>query len=126
MKPNAELYICLDPKELNRAIVREQYKAPMLEEIPHKLSGAKKFSKLDTYEGIFAYHLDKESSMKTTFNTTPHYGRFHFLRIPIGTKFNQDAYQMKMDQILEDLEGVMALHDDITIYGKMIQTKTKS
>ena len=35
----------------------------------------------------------------------------------MGTKFSQDAYQVKMDQILEGLDGVVALHDDITIYG---------
>ena len=117
-KPSGELCICLDPRDLNTAIVREQYKAPTLEETTHKFSGTKKFSKLDAYKRFFAYHLKKESSMKTTFNTTPCHGSFHFFRIPIGTKFSQDAYQMKMDQIPEGLEGVMALHDDITLYGK--------
>ena len=47
MKPSGELHICLDPRDLNTAIVGEQYKAPMLEEITHKLSGAKRFFKLD-------------------------------------------------------------------------------
>ena len=36
----------------------------------------------------------------------------------MGTKFSQDAYQMKMDQILEGLDGIIAIYDDITIYGK--------
>ena len=36
----------------------------------------------------------------------------------MGAKFSQDAYQMKMDQILEGLPGVIAIHDDITIFGK--------
>ena len=35
----------------------------------------------------------------------------------MGAKFSQDAYQMKMDQILEGLQGVIAIHD-ITIFGK--------
>ena len=42
-KPNGSLYICLDPHDLNRAIIREHYKAPTLEEISHKLSGATVF-----------------------------------------------------------------------------------
>ena len=36
----------------------------------------------------------------------------------MGAKFSQDAYQMKMDQILEGLKGVIAIHDDITNFGE--------
>ena len=118
VKPNGDLRICLDPKDLNKAINREHYKAPTLEEITHKLCGATKFSKVDCYKGFFAYLMDKASSMKTTFNTIPRRGRYRYLRVPMGAKFSQDAYQMKMDQILEGLPGVIAIHDDITIFGK--------
>ena len=117
VKPNGDLRICLDPKDLNKAIIREHYKAPTLEEITHKLNKAKKFSKVDAYKGFFAYPMDYESSLKTTFNTIPHRGRYRYLRVPMGAKFSQDAYQMKMDQILEGLKGVIAIHDDITIFG---------
>ena len=44
-KPDGTICICLDPKDLNREIIREHYKAPTLEEILHKLSGATIFSK---------------------------------------------------------------------------------
>ena len=36
----------------------------------------------------------------------------------MGAKFSQDAYQMKMDQILEGLQGVITIHDDISVFGK--------
>ena len=36
----------------------------------------------------------------------------------MGAKFSQDAYQMKIDQILEGLNGVITIHDDITIFGE--------
>ena len=115
MKPDGELCPCPDPKDLNKAIIREHYKPPTLEEIPHKLSGAKVFSKVDAYEGFWAKSLDYESSIKTTFNT--HKGRYRYLRMPMGAKSSQDAFQMEMDWILEGLHGVIAIHDDITIYG---------
>ena len=115
MKPDGELCPCLDPKDLNKAIIREHYKPPTLEEITHKLSGAKVFSKVDAYKGFWAKSLDYESSIKTTFNT--HKGRYKYLRMPMGAKSSQDAFQMEMDQILEGLHGVIAIHDDITIYG---------
>ena len=36
----------------------------------------------------------------------------------MGAKCSQDTFQMKMDVILEGLPGIIAIHDDITIFGK--------
>ena len=44
-KPDGSLCICLDPKDLSKAIIWEHYKAPTLDEITHKLNGANVFSK---------------------------------------------------------------------------------
>ena len=82
------------------------------------MNKAKKFSKVDAYKGFFTYPMDYESSLKTTFNTIPHRGRYIYLQVPMGAKFGQDAYQMKIDQILEGLNGVIAIHDDMTIFGE--------
>ena len=35
----------------------------------------------------------------------------------MGAKSSQDAFQMKMDQILKGLKGVIDIHDDITVFG---------
>ena len=51
-KPDGTLCICLDPRNLNKAIIREHYKAPTLKEISHKLAGATVFSKLDAKDGF--------------------------------------------------------------------------
>ena len=118
IKPDGEPRICIDCGDLNEAIVREYYKPPTLEEITHKLSGAKVFSKVDAYKGFFACRLDYESSLKTTFNSIPTKGRYRYLCMPMGAKCSQDAFQMKMDEILEGLNGIIAIHDDITIFGK--------
>ena len=83
-KPDGSLLICLDPRDLNKAIVWEHYKAPTLDEISHKLSGAKVFSKLDTKDGYWSIHLDTALSYLTTFNT--HKGHYWFLCMPFGIK----------------------------------------
>ena len=44
-KANAKLRLCLDPKDLNKAIIHDNHKAPTLKEIAHVLTGATKFSK---------------------------------------------------------------------------------
>ena len=43
-KPDSSLHICLDPRHLNQAIIREHYKIPTFKEISHKLSEATIFS----------------------------------------------------------------------------------
>ena len=46
-KPDGSLCICLDPIDLNKAIIWEHYKAPTQDEITHNLSGTKVFSNWD-------------------------------------------------------------------------------
>ena len=115
-KPDGTLCICLDPKDLNKAIIREYYKAPTLKEISHKLAAATIFSKLDAKDGFWSIHLATASSYFTTFNI--HKGRCRFLCMPFGLKMSQDVFQMRMDQITNRLPEATAIHNDICIYGK--------
>ena len=64
-KPDGNLRICLDPKDLNRAVKREHFQLPTSTEITSKLTGAKVFSKLDATLVLFSqpstHHLDVSS-----------------------------------------------------------------
>ena len=115
-KANGKLRICLDPKDLNKAIIRENHMAPTLKEIAHILMGATRFSKVDSNKAFFGMHLTKEASLLTMFNT--HLGWFRFLHVPFGLKMSQDIFQMRMDDIVTQCPGVLAIHDDMFIYGK--------
>ena len=114
-KLDGSLHICLDPHDLNKAIIWEHYKAPTPNEITHKLSGVKVFSKLDAKDGFWSIHLDTPSFL-TTFNT--HKGCYWFLHMPFGLIMSQDVFQMQMDQMTDRLPGIIAIHDDIWVYGK--------
>ena len=115
-KANGKLRISLDPKDLNKAIICENHKAPTLEEIAHVLTEATKFSKVDSNKAFFGMHLTEEASLLTMFNT--HLGRYRFLCVPFGLKMSQDIFQMRMDNIVAQCPGVLAIHDDVFIYGK--------
>ena len=80
-KPDGNLRIFLDPKDLNRAVKREHFQLPTSTEITSKLTGAKVFSKLDAKDGFWHVKLDHPSSLLTTFNTP--FGRFKFNRLPL-------------------------------------------
>ena len=56
IKPNGDICLCLDPKDLNKGTMCEHYKAPTLEEVTHQLTGVKVFSKLDAAQGILCNH----------------------------------------------------------------------
>ena len=115
-KANGKLRICLDPKDLNKAIIHENHKAPTLKEIAHVLTGATRFSKVDGNKAFFGMHLSEEASLLTMFNT--HLGRYRFLCVPFGLKMSQDIFQMRMDNIVAQCPSVLAIHDDVFIYRK--------
>ena len=115
-KVNSKLRICLNPKDLNKAIIHENHKAPTLEEIAHILTGATRFSKVSSNKAFFGMHLTDEASLLTTFNT--HLGWYRFLHVPFGLKMSQDIFQMKMDDIVAQCPGVLTIHNDVFIYGK--------
>ena len=68
-KKNGTLHICLDPKELNAAILREHYPLPTIEHVTTRLHGAKVFTVLDVCSGYWHITLDEPSSFLTIFHT---------------------------------------------------------
>ena len=114
-KANGDTRVCLDPKDLNKAIIRENHKPMTVEEIAHKLAGATVYTKADALKAFLQVHLTYEASLLTTFNY--HRGRLRFLRMPFGAKMSQDVFQLRMDAILEQCPGVIGIHDDIVIFG---------
>ena len=115
VKPTGEVRPCLDARDLNKAIIRENHKPQTVEEIAHQLAGAVVFTKADALKAFLQVHLTEESSKLLVINT--HKGRYRFKRMPFGAKMSQDVFQMKMDLIMEWCPGVISIHDDIVVYG---------
>ena len=53
-----KIRICLDPRDLNKAIQRPKYQMPTLEEVLPRLSKAKVFTTLDAKDGFYQIGLD--------------------------------------------------------------------
>ena len=115
VKPSGEVRPCLDAKDLNKAIIRENHKLQTVEEIAHQLAGVVVFMKADALKAFLQVHLTEASSKLLVINT--HKERYQFKRMPFGAKMSQDVFQMKMDLIMEKCPGVISIHDDIVIYG---------
>ena len=115
VKPLGKVSLCLNVRDLNKAIIRENHKPQTEEEIAHQLAGAVVFTKADARKAFLQVHLSEESSKLLVINT--HKGRYRFKWMPFCAKMSQDMFQMKMDLIMEKCPGVISIHNDIVIYG---------
>jgi hypothetical protein len=115
-KPNGQIRLCLDPRDLNKAIKRHHHPMPTVDEILAKLGGAKIFSKLDASSGYWQIKVDDESSKLLTFNTP--FGRHRFKRLPFGIHSAAEVFQKKISEIISDIEGAANDQDDIIVFGK--------
>ena len=111
--------MCLDPKDLNRAVQREHYQLPTIEDISSRLAGAKVFSILDVKKGFWHISLDEESSLLTTFNTP--FGQFQWKRLPYGIKTAPEVFQRAMHKLIEGLNGTEVIADDFLIFGSDVR-----
>ena len=115
MKEDGSLRLCLDPKDLNKAIERNQWYARTLDDILLELAQSKYFTVKNTMSGFWHMLLDLRSSLLTTFNTP--WGKYRWLRMPFGLKVSSDVFQERLDRVLRLVPGVLRITDDIVIHG---------
>ena len=114
VKPE-KLRICIDPRDLNKAIKRPKYQIPTLDDILPQLAKARVYTVVDAKDGFHQVQLDKPSSYLTTFWTP--FGRYRYQRMPFGISSAPEEFQRRMHLIVQDLPGVEVIADDILIYG---------
>ena len=98
MKPNGEVRVCLDPSNLNKAIIRKHDKPMTVEEIAHELARATVYTKADALKAFLQIRLTHKASLLMSFSL-------------------QDVFQLWMDAILEQCPGVIGIHNDMVIFG---------
>ena len=113
---NLKLRICLDPTNLNKAIVREPYHFKTPEDIAHLLADACIMSVCNCKTGYWHQELDKALSFLTTFNTE--FGRFRYTVMPFGVTVAGGVLQCKLDQCFGHIKQVIVIPDDIMIVDK--------
>ena len=115
VKEDGSLGLCLDPKDLNKAIERNQWYVRTLDDILPELTQSKYFTIKDATLGFWHVPLDLRSSLLTTFNTP--WGKYRWLRMPFGLKVSGDVFQERLDKVLRLVPGVLGIADDIVMHG---------
>ena len=111
MKSNGSLRLCLYPKDLNKAIERNQWYSRMIDDILPELAKSKYKTLQDATSGYWHVVLDLASSLLTMFNTP--WGKFRWLRLPFGLKIASDVFQERLNRVLRLLESIHGIADDI-------------
>lgn len=112
-KKNGSLRVCLDPRDLNKAVLRQHFSIPTTEDVLCKLAGKKIFSIFDEKDGYWQVRLDTKSSLLCTFNTP--WGRYRFKRLPFGVKSASEVFQQYNNEVFGNIDGVHIVADDMII-----------
>ena len=110
-----QVRICLDPRDLNKAIKRNHFYMPTIDDVLPKLKGAKIFSLLDAKDGFLQVKLTDRSSYLTTFWGPS--GWFRWLRMPFGISSAPEEFQRRLQGALHGLSGVAVVADDVLVFG---------
>ena len=113
-KNKDEIRLCIDPKDLNKAIKRPHHHLKTIEEVIAELPKAKFFSVLDAINSFWQISLDENSLKFTTFATP--WGRYKFNRLPYGIVAGSKVFQKYMDNLFI-APPCQIIVDDILIYG---------
>ena len=89
MKPNGSLRLCLDRKDLNKEIERNQWYSRTIDDILPELAKSKFKTLKDATSGYWHVVLNLASSLLTMFNTP--WGKCRWLRLPFGLKIASDV-----------------------------------
>jgi hypothetical protein len=103
-----------DLHQLNKVIRCKQYPLLIITDILRKRSGYKFFTKLDICMQYYTFELDKESQDLCTIITP--FGKYKYLRLPMGLKRSPDIAQAAMENVLLDIKDANIYNDDVAAF----------
>lgn len=119
IKNDKEIRICLDMRQVNKAVLREKYPLPTMDELLPNLVNCKIFSRLDVRNAFHQIELHPNSRHITTFITNNR--MYRYKRLLFGISSAPEIFQKIMEQILSKCDGLCFNYiDDIIVYGASI------
>src|SRR3981189_1332316 len=116
-KEDGKLRFVQDYRALNLNTRKNRYPLPLIDDLIHRLKGAKYFTKLDVRWGYNNVRIKEGDEWKVAFRTNR--GLFEPLVMYFGLTNSPATIQMMMNEIFKDLitQGVVSIYrDDILIF----------
>lgn len=114
-KKNGDLRLCLDPRNLNKGLVRNVHYTASWEDAQNTFKDGKYFSTLDAKSGYWTQKLSSSSQPLTAFNTP--FKKYCFIRLPFGLSVSNELFCAQMDKALSGIPGTFPCADDVKIQG---------
>lgn len=119
-KKNGQVRICVDFKNtVNKAVYRDIYPLPKIQEVLSSLSGGKFFAILD-FKGAYQ-QLRIEENCKELFTINTDWGLFRYNYLTYGISSAAPIFQSVMDRILKGLKSTICYLDDVLIHGNSLE-----
>ena len=115
-KPDGSLRSLADLRELNKRIKRKPYPLPKISDLLQKLEGFTWATSLDLNMGYYHLTLTPDASKLCT--VVLPWGKYEYLRLPMGLCNSPDIFQEKMNDLMQDLEFARAYIDDLLVITK--------
>ncbi|BES89777.1 Hypothetical protein NTJ_02585 [Nesidiocoris tenuis] len=101
---------------LNPQLVVDEYPIPRVEQLFHKLRGAKVFSRLDITDAYMSLPCSADFCAAMTLNTPTH-GLIQPTRAQYGVASIPAIWQRRMEEVLRGLDCAINFFDDILVYA---------
>ena len=115
-KPDGTLRTIADLRELNKRIKRKPFPIPKITDILHKLQGFFMATSLDLNMGFHHIVLTPNASRLCT--VVVPWGKYEYLRLPMGLCNSPDIFQEKMTDLMVGLEFARAYIDDLLVISR--------
>ena len=114
-KKNGDIRLCLDPKNLNKYLIRSVHHTASWEDASVSFAKGEFFSTLDAKSGYWTKKLSADSQPLTAFNTP--FKKYCFVRLPFGLSVSSEIFCEQMDKALAGIPGTFPCADDVKIQG---------
>ena len=115
-KSNGTVRMVSDFRKVNTKLVRKPYPIPKISGIMQELEGFQFATALDLNMGYYTIRLDPGSQDICTIITP--WGKYKYLRMPMGINCAPDIFQEKMSCLMEGLEYARTYLDDLLCLSK--------
>ena len=117
---SSEVRVCVDLTRLNKYVKRGPHPViTALDAVSRVQKGSRYFSELDAKVGYWQVPISKEDQVLTTFITP--WGRYKFLRAPMGLSVSGDEYNRRGDDALQGCNNTVKVVDDVLVYDREYQ-----